>query len=92
MLMKARQTQKQMKKMTAAGQSKSGATAILVNGLHEIEEVEFDFDQETMDRVGEDFLKKLKKEFMEAYQSARKELESQMSQNMDLDSIRDMLG
>ncbi len=100
MIMKARKAQAQMKKTTAAGQSKSGKTAVLINGLNEIEEISFDFwerddegniIEDTM-TVDDGFFDDLEKEVIQAFAAAKKELESKLQETMDLDSIRDMLG
>jgi DNA-binding protein YbaB len=92
MLMKARKAQAQMKQTQAAGSSKSAKTAVLINGLGEIEEIEFNFPEEIVELVGEAFFKDLTKEVIQAYNAAKKELESKLAQNMDMDSIKDMLG
>lgn len=96
MLMKARKAQSQMKKISAAGQSKTGNTAVLLNGLNEIEEVLFNFlidedGPETM-TVDRKFFVDLQKEVIDAFKAAKKELEQQIAQNMDINSVRDMLG
>lgn len=92
MLMKARKAQSQMKSTTAAGKSKSGKVAILVNGLNDLEEIIFDFGEEIKEKLGEGFWVELEQEIKEAYKAAKKELEAQLAASMDLDSIREMLG
>ncbi len=86
MIKKARDAQSQMKKITVAGQSRSGLTAVLINALQEVSEVEF--DTELVSRADS---KELSKEVMEAMNDARKQLEKELSSNMDLNSIKDML-
>lgn len=85
MMRKAQQAKTAMKKVFAAGKSKSGLTSILLNGLNEIEEVVF--EDALFEQVDS---KKLAKEVIEAYNNAKKELEQQLAQNLDMDSIRDM--
>jgi DNA-binding protein YbaB len=92
MIMKARKAQSQLKQTSAAGVSKSEKTAILVNGLGEIEEIAFTFPEEVVAKVGEKFFAELEKEIIQAYKAAKKALETKLAEDMDMDSIRDMLG
>ena len=86
MLRKAQQAKTSMKAITVAGKSRSGLTALLLNGLNEI--LELEFSDELMQNVKKE---RLEREVIEAYADAKKELEKQLAANMDLDSIRDML-
>lgn len=86
MIKKARDAQSQMKKITVAGQSKSGLTAVLINALQEVLEVQL--DDELVKRAD---ATELSNEVKEAMNDARKQLEKELSSNMDLNSIRDML-
>ncbi len=86
MIKKARDAQSQMKKITVAGQSKSGLTAVLINALQEVLEVQL--DEELVKRADAN---ELANEVKEAMNDARKQLEKELSSNMDLNSIRDML-
>lgn len=86
MIKKARDAQSQMKKITVAGQSKSGLTAVLINALQEVLEVQL--DEELVKRAD---AAELSNEVKEAMNDARKQLEKELSSNMDLNSIRDML-
>jgi len=86
MIKKARDAQSQMKKITVAGQSKSGLTAVLINALQEVLEVQL--DEELVKRAN---ATELANEVKEAMNDARKQLEKELSSNMDLNSIRDML-
>lgn len=81
LMRKAQQTQSKMGKITVAGRSKSGNTAVLLNGMGDILELEFEEDFDTGDKS------KLSREIIEAFRDARREL----TQNVDLDSLRDML-
>lgn len=90
MIRKAQQTRKTMSKIMAAGKSKSQNTTILLNGLTEIEDIEFG-DLLFADGNKEALKQQIKKEVIEAFKDAKKNLETQLSQSMDLDSIRDML-
>lgn len=86
MVRKAQQTKGLMKKVTAAGRSRSQRTAILLNGLNDIEEI--DFAPEVLEnRDG----KEVEREVIEAFKDAKKNLEKELAQTMDMDSIRDML-
>lgn len=86
MVRKAQQTRSQMKKITAAGRSKSEMTAVLINGLNDIEEIEF------APELFEDISPKtLEKEVIEAFKDAKKNLEKALAETMDMDSIRDLL-
>ena len=86
MIKKARDAQSQMKKITVAGQSKSGLTAVLINALQEVLEVQL--DEELVKRAD---AAELSNEVKEAMNDSRKQLEKELSSNMDLNSIRDML-
>lgn len=86
MIRKAQQTKGVMKKVTAAGRSRSQRTAILLNGLNDIEEIEF--SEELMQNCD---AKLLEREVIEAFKDAKKNLEKELAQTMDMDSIRDML-
>lgn len=92
MILKARKAQAQLKKTTAAGISKSGTVAVLLNGLNEIEEVSLSLPEEVVQTLGEKYVSSLEQDIIEAMKAAKKELESQLAQNMDMDSIREMLG
>jgi DNA-binding protein YbaB len=86
MLRKAQQAKSSMKAISVAGRSKSGLTALLLNGLHEIIEMEF------ADEMFQDLNKeKLEREVMQAYNDAKQQLEKQLASNMDMDSLREML-
>lgn len=87
MVRKAQQTRSSMKKVQAAGKSKSGLTAVLLNGLNDIEEIEFadELFESCPDK------KTITKEVKEAYADAKKVLEQQLAQNMSLDNLRDLL-
>lgn len=86
MARKAQQTRSAMKKVTAAGRSKSGLTAILLNGLNDIEEIEFD------PSLGERCdLNEIAREVKDAFQDAKKALEKVLAESMDVDSLRDLL-
>lgn len=87
LIRKAQQAKTSMKKVQAAGKSKSGLVAILINGLNEILEVSID---DSLCQNGS--CATLSKEIIEAHDDARKELEKEMASSMDMDSIRDMLG
>lgn len=87
LLMKAQQTKSKMSKISAAGRSKSGQTAIMLNGMNDI------IDLEVEDEFFEKLTKsKLKNEILEAYKDARKELEAAISEGMDMDTIKGMFG
>ena len=87
MLRKAQQAKSSMKSIAVAGKSKSGMTALLLNGLNEIQEIEF------ADELMNDLNKqKLVREIIEAFSDAKHELEKQLAATMDMDSIREMLG
>lgn len=87
MVRKAQQTKSKMSKITAVGKSKSGHTTLMLNGLNDIEDIEF--SEELIAKCpGKD---ELKNEVVQAFKAAKKNLETQLSQNIDLDSLRDML-
>ncbi len=86
MLRKAQQARSSMQKITATGVSKSGMTAILLNGLNDIEEIEF--KPELLTNLTTEVLAT---EVKEAYKDAKKNLEKSLASTMDIDSIRDML-
>lgn len=88
MLMKARQTQNKLKAITAVGKSTKGRVAVLINGLQEVEEVKL------LVNTPSDFKsnKELETEVIEALKTSRKEIEKKLQQDMDVDSIKDMLG
>ncbi len=85
-LRKAQQTKSAMKNLQAVGQSKSKRTAVLLNGINEM--VELTFEDEL---VQESDAKQLAKEVIQAYDEARKDLEKQMANSMNMDDIRDLL-
>lgn len=86
MARKAQQTRSAMKKVTAAGRSKSGLTIVLLNGLNDMEEIEFD------PSLADDCdLDTLAREVKEAFQDAKKALEKVLAESMDVDSLRDLL-
>lgn len=87
MIRKAQQARSQMSKIQVVGKSKSGNLAILVNGLTEITDVQV--EQGLLANLD---AKSLRKEIMEAYEDARKQLEQSMRQNMSMDSLKDLLG
>jgi DNA-binding protein YbaB len=86
MMRKAQQARSQMKGISVVGRSKSGLTALLLNGLNEIEEIEY---AEEMD-ITKMTKKALAKEVIEAFNDARKNLEKELASNFDLNSISDM--
>ena len=85
MLRKAQQAKTSMKAISVAGKSKSGLTALLLNGLHEI--VEMEFADELFPGLNK---QKLEREIIQSYNDAKQQLEKQLASNMDMDSIRDM--
>jgi DNA-binding protein YbaB len=87
MLRKAQQAKAAMSKIVVAGRSKSGLTAILLNGINEIVEIHFE-DELLQDVDGAT----LGREVIEAFNDARKQLETEMASSMDMSSIRDMFG
>lgn len=86
MVRKAQQAKNQMSEIEVAGRSKSGLTALLLNGLSEI--VEISFDDELFTNID---ASRLESEVIEAFEDAKKQLEKEMAKNMDMDSLRDLL-
>ena len=84
-LRKAQQAKSQMSKISVAGSSKSGLTALLLNGLNEIGEIQF--DDELFENADKN---KVSKEVMEAFKDARKQLEQELAQSLDINSFGDL--
>jgi DNA-binding protein YbaB len=85
-LRKAQQTKNAMKNIQAVGQSKSKQTALLLNGINEI--IELNFEDELIQKGD---AKAISKEVIQAYDEARKDLEKQMAESMNMDDLRDLL-
>lgn len=97
-LYKARQAQKQMSKIKAAGQA--GFLAILINGTNEVtdaevnrkalaeELLEFQLDEKLIEKLA----KKVEEYVKKAANSAKKNLEKEMMNSANLEELRGMLG
>lgn len=86
LIQKAQQAKGRMKKVTAAGRSKDGSVAVLLNGLNEIEEISI-----SPELIAKNSSKAVENAVVEAYNDARKQLEKVMAQSMNMDEMRDML-
>jgi len=87
MARKAQQAKSQMAEIEVAGKSKSGMTALLLNGLSEILEISFDDEL-----IKNPDANRLEEEVIQAFEDAKGQLEKEMAKNMDIDSLRNMLG
>lgn len=97
MVNKARQAKKKMEQVEAVG--KEGSTAVLINGLYEISDIEIDIDEfiaELNNSVDEETAEKiaatLKKNIMKAMKNAKKQLEKELANMTSLDDLKNMLG
>lgn len=86
MVRKAMQAKSQMQKITAVGRSKSGKTAVLINGLNDVLELEIDPTLISNQNVNE-----VEIDVIEAFKDARKNLEKTMADGLNMEDIRDML-
>jgi hypothetical protein len=87
MLMKAKQAQNKLKNVNGVGKSKSGKVAVLLNGIQE-------FEVKLLVSSPAEFKsnKELEAEIQDAYKNSHKELEKKLQQDVDVDSLKDMLG
>lgn len=79
-------TQNKLKKMQVAGMSKDETVGVLIDGTMNIVEVE------VQDEAMELTANKMSSNFMEAFKSAKKELEKQMREQTSTDDLKEMLG
>jgi DNA-binding protein YbaB len=79
-------TQSMLKGIKAAGLSKDETVGILMDGTMAIVEVEI--QPEAMNLTAQ----QMSHNFMEAYKSAKKELEKQLKASTSTDDLKDMLG
>lgn len=87
MLIKARQTQAKIKKVTGTGASKSGRVIVMLNGMHDME-IEFNINSPADFASSRELIEEIK----QAHTAAKKALEGKMAEGMDMDSIKDLLG
>lgn len=97
---KAKQAQKRMSKIQAAG--KYGVVGILLNGLNNVEEVEIDAEAlkehfvemeiAVTDEQIEKLAKRLEEQTKKAFEAARKSLEKELINSTSLDDLKGMLG
>ena len=83
----AKQTQNKMKAIVIKGKSNSEDVEVVINGLHEVLEVEIDDDLLDPSRK-----KVLTKGLKEAFKDANKKYEKEMMKDMDLDKLKSLLG
>ena len=83
----AKAMQKKLREKTISGESKDGTVVVHMNGAQEFESVEI------VDvLLDPSMLDKLNDAMKEAFKDAQKKLQKEMAKNMDLDSIKGMLG
>jgi DNA-binding protein YbaB len=83
----ARQMQKKMKEMSISGSSKSGKVAVTIDGTQAI--TSLNIDDSLVNTLVKD---KMIAEIIEAYNVAQQNAQKDMMKNMDLNSIKEMLG
>lgn len=96
MASKAMKARGMMKKIEAAGQS--GIVSLIINGLYSVSEIEIDreaLDQKIAGKSTEEAVTEtvntLKKDFADAVEDAKKQLEKEMMNATSIDDLRDML-
>lgn len=97
---KLMQMQKKIKSLKAAGTSKSGNSAILINGSMDLQNVDVKdllVDAGVDEKQAESLQSKIESEVLEAYKDAKKQMEKDLQSQMDelgidQDSIGQMLG
>ena len=97
MVNQARKAKKKMEQVEAVG--KSGSAAVLINGLYEISDIEFDIE-ELVNSLGaslsqdevEKIVNQVKKDMQKAMKNAKKQLEKELASMTSLDDLKGLLG
>ncbi len=95
---KAQQAKNKMSKIEAAG--KDEAVIIVLNGLNEITNVDFDVDElkntfkssDISDIDLEALMKKLSKNIKKSFQDAKKQIEKELISSTSIDDLKNLLG
>lgn len=97
MIRKAQQARAKMQDVSAAGVSKNGFLAILLDGLNTLPEAELSdefFEEKEFEGMNESNKKSVKNKIqemiVEAHKDARKNLEKKLTENFDMESLSDM--
>lgn len=83
----AKEMQKKMRQQKIAGESKDGQVVIYMNGAQEFED--FEIDEELL---SPEMFDVLKQKFMEAFKDYQKKLQKEMTKDLDMDKIKQMMG
>lgn len=79
-------TQNMLKTIKAAGSSKDGTVAMLINGTMDIVQVEVEQGIYDLKET------QISANILEAFKAAKKELEKQLRQNTSPDQLKEMMG
>ncbi len=97
LIRKAQQARSKMKAVSAAGVSKNGFLAVLLDGLNELPEAELNegyFDKPMFANMSDSDKFELKNDIqamiVESHKDARKNLEKKLTENFDMQSVSDM--
>jgi DNA-binding YbaB/EbfC family protein len=83
----ARAMQKKMKAVIVDGESKSGEVVVRINGVNEV--IDIDIDDSLLNVEEKDVLIK---QLKQAFKSAQKKLQREMTKDMDISKLKGMMG
>ena len=83
----AKEMQKKLQAIQITGTSKDGGVTIFMNGAQEFEDIKL--SDEMLELCDQD---RLRKGMKEAFKDFQKKLQKRMMQDLDIDSLRGMLG